>query len=277
MNKPSIDLSSIASSIAREKPSAAEYRAGDGPARYMDGSALSRPLDLPRKKLPIVLAFTVAALVIGVLLAMNLLGSTLHAAQRAAASVEENLARDVSLDLPSMTSFAGMDAAGVKSAAEGLGHATFVISSDDDLASGTLDMVKLPSDVSVEEAALLYAQGISSLDAPDAALLLNGSWRLQFDSSDGFNLSVRYADFDSGNVDAAVEAAIQAEGFDSESATELEVDEVGNTYRSGTVDAGGTTYSWRVSAIALSEVYDISGLPDTAMYVGIRMTPAPAE
>ena len=277
MNKPSFDLSSIASSLAKGKPSAAEYATGEGPVRYMDGSSLSRSMDLPRKKLPIALGFAAVALVIGVLLAMNLLGSTLHAAERAAASVEENLARDVALDLPSTTSFAGMDAAGIKSAVEGLGHTTYTISSDDDVAAGTLDMVKLPSDVSVEEAALFYAQGISSLDAPDAALLLNGSWRLQFDSSDGFNLSVRYADFDSGSVDAAVEAAIQAEGFDSASATELEVDEVGNTYRSGTVDAGGSSYSWRVSAIPLSEVYDIAGLPDTAMYVGIRMTPAAAE
>ena len=40
----------------------------------------------------------------------------------------------------------------------------------------------------------------------------------------------------------------------------------------GTVDVDGSTYTWRVSAIALSEVYDISGLPDSAVYVGIRLT-----
>ena len=44
--------------------------------------------------------------------------------------------------------------------------------------------------------------------------------------------------------------------------------------RSGTVEANGGAYNWRVSAIALSEVYDIAGLPDTAIYVGIRMTAA---
>ena len=32
------------------------------------------------------------------------------------------------------------------------------------------------------------------------------------------------------------------------------------------------TYNWRVSVIELDEVYDISGLPNTAFYVGIRFT-----
>ena len=274
MNKPSFSLSSLVSLVTDTDSSAAHYTQGDGPVRYMDGSALQRPFELPRRKLPIALAFGAVALVIGIALAMTLLNSTMHAAERAAASVEENLARDVALDLPQSTAYAGMDAAGVKAAVEALGVTTYTLSSDDDLASGTLDMVKLPSDVSVEGAALFYAQGIDNLDGPDAALLLNGSWRLQLDSADGFNLSVRYADFDSGNVDTAVENAIQAQGFDSASASELAVDEAGNTYRTGTVDAGGVTYNWRISAISLSEVYNVSGLPNTAIYVGVRLTQA---
>ena len=178
------------------------------------------------------------------------------------------------LDLPVMSGYAGMDAAAIKAAVDGMGFNVYTASTEEDIAAGNLDMVKLPSDVSVEEGAMYYLQGIANLDAPDAALLLNGSWRLQYESTEGHNLSLRYADFDSGSLDAAVEAAIQAQGFDSASATALEVDEVGNSYRSGTVDAGGTTWNWRVSAIALSEIYDIAGLPDTAIYVGVRMTSA---
>ena len=49
-------------------------------------------------------------------------------------------------------------------------------------------------------------------------------------------------------------------------------DSAGNTYRSGTIEANGTAYDWRVSAIPLSSVYKIKGLPDTAIYVGVRMT-----
>ena len=273
MDKPKLDIAKAASRLFSDKPAAA-YTQGEGTVRYLDGTTLSRPLDLPKKRWPIALGIAAVAAVIGIFFAVNVLGSTLHAAERAAASVEENLARDVSLDLPLVSDYAGLDAASIKSAVEGLGYTVYTASSDDDIAAGKLDMVKLPSDVTIEEGALFYLQGIDNLDAPDAALLLNGSWRLQFDSSKGFNLSVRYADFDSGNVDDAVAAAIQAEGFDADSATDLDVDDVGNTYRSGTLDVGGATYNWRVSAIALSSVYEISGLPDTAIYVGIRITAA---
>ncbi len=34
----------------------------------------------------------------------------------------------------------------------------------------------------------------------------------------------------------------------------------------------GEKYTWRVSVIDLSEVYDISGLPNTAFFVGIRFS-----
>ena len=37
---------------------------------------------------------------------------------------------------------------------------------------------------------------------------------------------------------------------------------MGNTFQSGTVDIDGTTYTWRVSAAALSDKYDIKGLPE---------------
>ena len=273
MEKPGFNIAEAASQLFSEKSTVA-YTQGDGPVRYLDASPLNRPLDLPRKQLPVALGIAVVAAIIGIFIAVNVLGPTMHAAQRAAASVEENLARDVSLDLPAVSGYAGMDAAGIKSAVDALGLNVYTASSEDDIASGTLDMVKLPSDVSVEEGAMYYLQGVNNLDAPDAALLLNGSWRLQFDSSDGFNLSVRYADFDSGNIDSAVEAAIQAQGFDAQTASDLDVDEAGNTFRAGTLDAGGATYNWRVSAIPLSSVYDISGLPDTAIYVGIRITAA---
>ena len=59
----------------------------------------------------------------------------------------------------------------------------------------------------------------------------------------------------------------------AEVTVESGVDDAGNTFQTGTIDVDGTTYAWRVSAIALSSVYDITGLPDTAVYVGVRMTP----
>lgn len=269
-----MNIAEKAAELFHGKPSPAVYDHGAGPVKHMDAEALNRPIALPRTQLPIALIFAAIALVIGILLAANVLGSTMHAAQRAAASVEENLARDVALDLPALSEYAGMDATTIKTAVDELGFNVYTVSTEEDIAAGSLDMVKLPSDVSVEEGAMYYLQGIENLDASAAALLLNGSWRLQLESADGHNLSLRYADFDSGSLDAAVETAIQAQGFDSAAASELDIDEVGNTFRAGTIDVNGSSYNWRVSAIALSEVYDIAGLPDTAIYVGVRVTAA---
>ena len=107
-----------------------------------------------------------------------------------------------------------------------------------------------------------------------SALLLNGSWSLSIDRNDGLNFSVKYADFSASTLEAAIESAIVSEGFDQTnlSSNGVDTDEVGNKFQSGTVDIDGTTYTWRVSATALSDKYDIKGLPDTAAYVGIRLT-----
>ena len=50
------------------------------------------------------------------------------------------------------------------------------------------------------------------------------------------------------------------------------MDDSGNTYQAGVVSTDNGTYNWRVSVIELDEVYDISGLPNTAFYVVIRFT-----
>ena len=140
-------------------------------------------------------------------------------------------------------------------------------------AEGTagLDLVKLPEDVTVADAAAMYAKGVGSLSASQAALLLNGSWTLTVDRSDTLSMAVKYADFSSSTLEAAIQAAIAAEGFEASSAS-MDTDEVGNTFQTGTVDIDGDTYTWRVSAAPLSDKYDIKGLPSTAAYVGIRLT-----
>ena len=103
-----MNIAEKANELIHGKPSPAQYGHGEGPVKYMNAEALNRPITLPRKRLPFAILFGVVGLAIGVFLAMQLLGSTLHVAQRAAASVEENLARDVTLDLPVMSGYAGM-------------------------------------------------------------------------------------------------------------------------------------------------------------------------
>lgn len=253
------------------EPQRKEYVETDGPVRYLDGSGLLRPLDMPRQQLAIMAAFVVAAAIIGGILLFNILDSVQGSAARSQASVEENLAREVSYDLPVLPSLIQLDDGSIKQSFVDAGFTTYEPSPTED-GSG-FELIKLPSDVSLEEAGLLYLQGVANLDAADAARLLNGSWTLTVERGDSLSMRVRYADFSSGSVAAAVDAAIASEGFDAAAASEAAVDESGNTYRTGTVDVDGTTYSWRVSAIALSEVYSISGLPESATYVGIRITP----
>lgn len=251
---------------------APRYADARGPVRYLDGSRLSRPLDMPRGQLVIVGALVAVAVVIGAYLLVTTIGGMHAATSHAQASVEENLTRDVSYDLPVMTQLVSLDDDGIRQSLQAAGYTVYEMPAASDDAS--LQLVKLPADVSVAEAAALYAQGVGSLDASDAALLLNGSWSLEVDREDAPSFTVRYADFSSGSAEGAVQAAIAAEGFDASAvaAEDQGVDEVGNTFCSGTVDVGGQTWSWRVSAIALSSVYDISGLPDTAVYVGIRLS-----
>lgn len=252
-----------------------DYVESDGPVRYLDASGLQRPLDMPRSQLAIMGLFVTAAAVIGGFMLFNVLDEVQGKAARAQASVEQNLAREVTYDLPVLPSvIQNGDNASIKQGFVDAGATIYDTTSEEEAAAGNMDIIKLPSDVSELDAGVLYSKGVANLSAAEAALLLNGSWTLEVDRSEGVSMRVTYADFTSGTVEAAVQAAIASEGFDPATTPEggAGVDEVGNTFQTGTVDVGGTVYTWKVSAIALSSVYDISGLPDTAVYVGVRLT-----
>ena len=257
------------------KPRRNEYVDTDGPVRYLDGSGLRRPLDMPKSQLIIMGVFVLAAVAIGAYLLHAALDAVQGGAARSQASVEENLARPVTYDLPALPSLVQLSDDEIKQSFADAGFATIDRTSEENYPAGGFEVVKLPSDVSAPEALLLYQQGVENLDAADAALLLNGSWTFSIDRNEGADARIRYADFSSGSLEAAIQSAIATEGFDP-ATTPAEggsgVDEAGNTFQTGTIDVNGTVYTWRVSAIALSSVYDISGLPDTAVYVGIRLT-----
>lgn len=249
-----------------------EYTEGNGAIRYLDGESLARPLDMPRKDTFVMGGFVVVAVIIGVALLNNVLDATVNAPAKAAASVQENLSRDVSYDLPILSTLIIQDNDTIRQTFSDAGFTIYDKSSDETIAKGGIELVKLPSDVSEADAMIYYAQGISSLSAADAARLLNGSWTLSVDRSESVDMRVRFADFASGGVDAAIDAAITAEGLQEAPVTDSGTDDAGNSFKEGTVEVDGATYTWRISSIALSSVYKISGLPDTAAYVGIRMT-----
>lgn len=248
-----------------------EYVAGDGPVRYLDGSSLARPLDLPRKMLPIAIALLVAAAIIGGFMLTSAIGGLAASTARSQASVEENLSRPVALDLPALPSLVGLDDAAIKQTFADAGYTIYDRTPEGEEGGG-IDLIKLPSDVGMAEAALLYGKGISNLSASEAALVLNGSWSMEVDRRNGVNMSVKYADFASGGIEAAIDAAIAAEGLDPAAFSAAANDEAGNTYREGEVSVEGGSYTCRVSAIALSSVYDVDELPESAVYVGIRLS-----
>ncbi len=252
---------------------AKEYVDTDGPVRHLDGSGLKRPLDMPQSAKAVMGAFVVVAAVIGGVILFNVLDSVYNSAARTQLTVEENLSRSVSLDLPQLSSLFLLDNESIKQTFADSGLTTYEVSSADDSANGGFDLFKLPSDVSVADAGVMYLSGINSLSAADASRFLNGSWRMTVTRNDVTDMGVWYADFTSGSVDAAIQNALVAEAFDTSTLGESGTDEAGNTFQAGTIDVGGTTCSWRISAILLSSYYDIEGLPDTAVYVGIRMTP----
>ena len=241
-----------------------DYSIEQGNIRYMDGSSLLRPMDMPRSQQIVMAVFVVIAVIIGVRLAAGAITAVNDSNAQSQASVEENLSRTVSYNLPVLTQMADMDDQAILDSLATAGYTVYNQTAE-------IELVKLPDDVTVADAAAMYAKGVGSLSASQAALLLNGSWTLTVDRSDTLTMAVKYADFSSSTLEAAIQAAIAAEGFES-SGTSMDTDEVGNTFQTGTVDIDDVTYTWRVSAAPLSDKYDIKGLPSTAAYVGIRLT-----
>ena len=243
--------------------------------RYPDARGLWRPQTMPIPQRLLACVFLIAALVIGYFIANKVIDEVVGGPQRAAAQVEANLARDVALDLPRLADYALLSDEDIYATLASTGLPLFDANEGDDVAAG-LNLVKIPSDMTIEQAKPLYARGVGSLSALDASMLLNGSWRLTTERISGMSIRVRFCDFDSGTPQGAVQSAVAAEGLDATTLGEAGVDGSGNTFQQGTVDLGGQVFSWQVSACPLSDVYEIEGLPDTAMYVGVHLYSAPA-
>lgn len=243
-----------------------------GNIRYLDDSGLNRPLDMPAQVRRGLLVALALACVIGGAMLFRYFDATVGAPQRDQEAMRENLARGVSLDLPQLGSLMDMGDQSIMDSLSSAGHTLYEKTPVGANEAGGFEVIKLPEGVSLEEAGLVYLAGISNASAADASRLLNGSWTLSVDRSSGTSMRVRYADFASGTADVAIQSAKEAEGLSDIQATDAGVDDSGNTYQAGTVDMNGETYNWRVSVIALSEVYEVSGLPQNALFVGIRFT-----
>ena len=239
---------------------------------YPDGSSLLRPQRPTKAVVAVAGVAVVIAAVLGGMLLTSFIDNVLHAAEREQEAAQANIVRDVAYDLPVVADYMALDNASISTAFTGLGYTIFQVPSAGSSDEGS-DVFKFPSDVTLAEGGLLYAQGISNLSASDAARILTGSWRFTIERGAQTSMRVRYVDFQSGTLEAALAAGMSSQGYDQTMVSESGTDDSGNLYCTGSqMLADGSEATWRVSVIELEHVYDIKGLPSNAVYVGIRVT-----
>ncbi|MCD8316184.1 MAG: hypothetical protein LUB61_02095 [Eggerthellaceae bacterium] len=253
--------------------SAQSFETGRGYMEPIDSSALERPQKLPISVRLVLILFIIVACIIGIIFLSGYFQTTIVDPEIEAQTLEENLTRESPLNLPVLSDFVHMDNATIQQTLTDEGDTLYNATSDDEAEENEMTLIRIPSDMTLDQAILLYLQGVNNLSASDAALLLNGLWTLDVTQGDySANMSLHYADFTSGSTDEALNNAIASQNIDVSQITETGVDDAGNTYAKGTIYLDDGTYNWRVSVIELSEVYDIEEFPDDAQYVGIRLT-----
>ena len=263
------DLQSLVDHIHYENRK--EYTRVEGDIAYLDGTPLSRPFSMPRIQRIIAIVIIAIAVVIGATFINNTVVASLRETLQAEQTINVNLAREASIEtIPRMNELIVMGDDEIRARFEESGFTVYDASDPSDPTS--MILYKLPSDMGIEDAMTMYAKGISNLSGVQASKLLNGSWHLGTDRNGGTTMVVRYVDFSTGDPQRAVQNALAKEGFDPASITDSGEDDSGNTYSQGTLDASGVACSWKISALPLSDMYSISGLPSDACYVGVRVT-----
>ena len=247
------------------------YSDTKGDISYLDSAPLRRPFSMPAGQRFLALIIVAVAVVLGFLFINSTVISALRESAEAEQAIENNLTRQASLEtIPNMADLINRNDKGIKKAFKKAGYTVFDASSEND--SEDMTLYKLPADMTLDEASAMYAKGISNLTAVQATKLLVGSWQFVAERSTGTSMVVRYADFTTGDPQIAVQNALEKTGFDPESVTDSGVDDSGNTYSMGTLQADDATCVWRISAIPLEEIFDINNMPEEACYIGVRVT-----
>ena len=263
------DLQSLVDHIHYENRR--DYTHVEGDVAYLDGAPLRRPFAMPKTQRIIAAVIIVIAIVIGAFFVNSTVLENLRETLQSEQNVTNNLAREASIEtLPKMNELVVLGDDDIRARFQEAGYTVYDASDPEDDTS--MILYKLPSDVTVEDAAAMYAKGISNLTPTQSSKLLNGSWHFSADRNGGTTMVVRYADFSTGDPARAVQNALAKEGFDPESVSDSGEDESGNTYSMGTLDADGTACTWKISALPLSDMYSVQGLPEDACYVGVRVT-----
>lgn len=183
-----------------------------------------------------------------------------------------SLSEPVDRGLPTLTSLYGDTSTQIAATVEEQNTVYTINDSDSD----TLNIVRIPEDVSAEQMALYYSNGLGSLKTDELAVLLRGAWWLSTDNEATTVLKLKYADFTSKTNDRAIADAVAQQGFEEQDNSRViatGIDNNGNNYKYGCYPIGNGAYMyWRVACCDLSEVFDDSGLPKNAYYVVVSIS-----
>lgn len=249
------------------------YRKQNGPVTHLAAEGIERPFELPANQRPRLLIIVAIAVAISAALIVAYNLAVMNDASKTQEKVLAAIDRDVALELPQMKAYAGKTNEAMFESFKSDGYTIFNNSNDEDKNVDGFDVFKVASDIDPEEAASAYAEGIENLGPVDAARYLAGSWRFLVSRANNVEMRLRYADFSAESTEAAIQAALESQGFDDAKIEDLAQDTMGNTNISGTFKKDKVTYTYTVSACDLSQVYDIEGAPENAQFVGIKVTP----
>ncbi|WP_350454512.1 hypothetical protein [Slackia heliotrinireducens] len=239
--------------------------------RYMDGSALLKDFKIPIYVKIFALIVAVVALFMGGKVFLQASDYILHHSEHVAEEIQGNLTREVSLELPDVAAFTAMDDETFKASLDEAGIPYIDYSTEQE----GLKIVKLPSDADAAEAKEIMDSGINTMDAVTASFYLPGYYQLTRSVTEGTDIRLRFVDLNSQDQESAVGSTKDALGWtDNENVTvdEEGVDSVGNNYQTGTLYTDAGTFTWTISSCPMSSIYDISGMPENASYVGLHIT-----
>lgn len=241
----------------------------DQPIRYLDPGSLAKPIDMPRNQRMLVLVFVAIAALIGGLIINSVLGSAHSSSNDTSQEVEQIISETRDLNLPKLADYTINDADGIKTRLDNANIDCYdnLKNSDDEL-----ELVYIPDGMKTADVKGILSDGINSADATTAARYICGSWRLTGNFDNGVDLRVRYCDMSATTATAALKDAANSQGYTIKKNAKQTTDSAGNTSVSGTTTYQGTTYKWTISACDISNVYNVSGIPGSAQYVGIHLT-----
>jgi hypothetical protein len=242
---------------------------------YPEISRLKRKQSVHGKTVFVIIIAVIIALIAGGILIYKAADALYFSVEKGEQQTQANLNRSIDYGFPTLVDVYNYSDTDLLSYLQDTcGYSLYFYSSEGDYPDGGFDVLKIPSDVTADEANELLYNGISKLDKVEASKILNGSYRFTVDFSSYTDMRIRYADFASSSITDAIDKAQASQKLNDENSTVSEdgVDTYGNTYRTGSYTKESTNIEWRISAISLSDIYDISGLPEDAIYVSVRIT-----